>query len=92
MSFAFFPLELLLLLKITLTGEFLQNFNLLEAKVNSARHSYRVYNHAVHKQVYKLISLISSVYVHARVFKPSQLFSLEINVLYNLMLNMGMFT
>ena len=55
MSFAFFPLELLLLLKITLTGEFLQNFNLLEAKVNSARHSYRVYNHAVHKQVYKLI-------------------------------------
>ena len=27
---------------------------LLEAKENPARHSYRIYNHAVHKQVYKL--------------------------------------
>ena len=33
---------------------YLQNFNLLEAKGNSGRYSYRVYNHAVHKQVYKL--------------------------------------
>ena len=32
----------------------LRNFNLLEAKVNPARYSYRVYNDAVHKQVYKL--------------------------------------
>ena len=42
-----FPLELLLLLKITLRGEFLRNFNLLETIVNPARHSYRVYNHAL---------------------------------------------
>ena len=49
MSFGFFPLELQLLLKITLRGEFLQNFNLLEAKVNPARHSYQAYNHAVPK-------------------------------------------
>ena len=34
--------------------DYLQNFNLLGAKVNPARHSYLVYNHAVHKQVYKL--------------------------------------
>ena len=34
--------------------DYLQNFNLLEAKVKPARHSYRVYNHAVHKRVYKL--------------------------------------
>ena len=34
--------------------DYLQNFNLLEAKVNLARHSYRVYNHAVHKQVYRM--------------------------------------
>ena len=33
---------------------YLRNFNLLEAKVNPARHSYHVHNHAVHKQVYKL--------------------------------------
>ena len=33
---------------------YLWNFNLPEAKVNPARHSYRIYNHAVHKQVYKL--------------------------------------
>ena len=33
---------------------YLRNFNLLEAKVNAVRHSYHVYNHAVHKQVYKL--------------------------------------
>ena len=32
----------------------LQNFNLLEANVNPARYSYRVNNHAVHKQIYKL--------------------------------------
>ena len=43
--------------------DYLQNFNLLEAKINPARYSYRVYNHAVHKQVYKLTQLISSVYV-----------------------------
>ena len=35
--------------------DYLRNFNLLEAKVNPARHSYRVYNHAVHEQVCKLI-------------------------------------
>ena len=34
--------------------DYLQNFNLLEAKVIPPRHSYRVYNHAVHKQVSKL--------------------------------------
>ena len=34
--------------------DYRQNFNLLEAKENPARHSYRIYNHAVHKQVYKL--------------------------------------
>ena len=34
--------------------DYLQNFNLLEANVNLAIHSYRIYNHAVHKQVYKL--------------------------------------
>ena len=34
--------------------DYLQNFNLLEAKVNPSRHSHRVYNHAEHKQVYKL--------------------------------------
>ena len=34
--------------------DYRQNFNLFEAKVNPARHSYRVYNHAVHKQVYKV--------------------------------------
>ena len=33
---------------------YLRNFNLPEAKVNPTRHSYRIYNHAVHKQVYKL--------------------------------------
>ena len=32
----------------------LRNFKLLEVKVSPARYSYRVYNHAVHKQVYKL--------------------------------------
>ena len=32
----------------------LQNFNLLEANVNPATYSYRVNNHAVHKQIYKL--------------------------------------
>ena len=32
----------------------LRNFILLKAKVNPARYSYRVYNHAVDKQVYKL--------------------------------------
>ena len=32
----------------------LQNFNLIETKVNSARHSHHVYDHAVHRQVYKL--------------------------------------
>ena len=36
------------------TKDYRQNFNLLEAKENPARHSYRIYNHAVHKQVYKL--------------------------------------
>ena len=35
-------------------GDYLPNFNLLEAKGNLARHCYRVNNHAVHKQVYKL--------------------------------------
>ena len=34
--------------------DYLENFNLLEAKVNPARHSYHVYNHAVHKQVYRM--------------------------------------
>ena len=34
--------------------DYLRNFKLLEAKVNPAKYSYRVYNHAVHKQVYKL--------------------------------------
>ena len=34
--------------------DYQRNFNLLEAKVNPARYSYRVYNHSVHKQVYKL--------------------------------------
>ena len=34
--------------------DYLQNFNLLKAKANHAGHSYRVYNHAVHKQVYNL--------------------------------------
>ena len=34
--------------------DYLRNFNLLEAKANPARRSYHVYNHAVHKQVYKL--------------------------------------
>ena len=34
--------------------DYLQNFNLLEAKVNPTRHSYCVYNHAVHKQVYRM--------------------------------------
>ena len=37
--------------------DYLQNFNLLEAKVNPARYSYHVYNHAAHKQAkqaYKL--------------------------------------
>ena len=34
--------------------DYLQNFNLLEAKVNPTRHSYHVYNHAVHKKLYKL--------------------------------------
>ena len=34
--------------------DYLPNFNLLKAKANPARHSYRVYNHAVHEQVYKL--------------------------------------
>ena len=34
--------------------DYLQNFNLLKAKANPAGHSYRVYNHAVHKQVYNL--------------------------------------
>ena len=34
--------------------DYRQNFNLFEAKVNPARHSYCVYNHAVHKQVHKL--------------------------------------
>ena len=34
--------------------DYLRNFNLLEAKVNPTRHSYRVHNHAVNKQVYKL--------------------------------------
>ena len=36
------------------TKDYLRNFNLLEAKVNPARYSCRVYNHAVHKQLYKL--------------------------------------
>ena len=49
--------------------DYVRNFNLLEAKVNPARHSYHVYNHAVHKQVYKLTYLISSVYVLARFFQ-----------------------
>ena len=34
--------------------DYLRNFTLLEAKVNPARYSYHVYNHAVHKQVFKL--------------------------------------
>ena len=34
--------------------DYLRNFNLPEAKVNPARHSYGVYNHAVHKQVYNM--------------------------------------
>ena len=34
--------------------DYLQNFKLVEAKVNPARHFYHVYNHSVHKQVYKL--------------------------------------
>ena len=34
--------------------DYLRNFNLLEAKVNPTKHSYRVHNHAVNKQVYKL--------------------------------------
>ena len=32
----------------------LQNFNLLETKVNPSRYSYDVNSHAVQKQVYKL--------------------------------------
>ena len=42
--------------------DYLQNFNLLKAKANPAEHSYRVYNHAVHKQIF-------SIYVHARFFQ-----------------------
>ena len=34
--------------------DYLRNFNLLEARVISTRHSYCVYNHAVHEQVHKL--------------------------------------
>ena len=34
--------------------DYLRNLNLLEAKANPARHFYRVYNHAVHRQVYEL--------------------------------------
>ena len=49
MSFTFFSLG-----ATTDAEDYLQNFNLLEAKVNPARHSYRVYNHAVHKQVYRM--------------------------------------
>ena len=49
--------------------DYLGNFNLLEVKVNPARQSYRVYNHALHKQVSKLTELISSVYVHVRFFQ-----------------------
>ena len=49
MSFAVLPLGATADAK-----DYLRNFNLLEAKVNPARHSCRVYNHAVHKQVYKL--------------------------------------
>ena len=75
----------------TYAKDYLQNFNLPEAKVNLARHSYRVFNYAVHKQVYKLTQLLCSCPIFP-VFKGSQLFSLEVNVLYNLMLNIGMFT
>ena len=49
MSFAFFSLG-----ATTDAEDYLQNFNLLEAKVNPARHSYHVYNQAVHKQVYRM--------------------------------------
>ena len=61
--------------------DYLRNFKLLEAKVNHAKYSYRVYNHAVHKQVYKLTQQISSVYVHARSFqclKLTNYFSLKL--------------
>ena len=83
MPFAFFSLG-----ATTDAEDYLQNFNLLEAKVNPARHSYRVYNHAIHKQVYKLTWLIPVF----PVFKANQLFSIENIVLYNLMLNMKLFT
>ena len=79
MAFAFFLLDLLLL-KITLRREFLQNFNLLETKVNPARNS----------SVWSLVFMFS-VYFFFPVFKAYQLFLLEINVLYNLILNIGMF-
>ena len=46
MSFAVLPLGATADAK-----DYLRNFNLLEAKVN---HSYRIHNHVVHKQVYKL--------------------------------------
>ena len=49
MSFAFFSLG-----ATTDAEDYMQIFNLQEAKVNPARHSYRVYNHALHKQVYTL--------------------------------------
>ena len=49
MSFAFFSLG-----ATTDAEDYMQIFKLQEAKVNPARHSYCVYNHTVHKQVYKL--------------------------------------
>ena len=47
-----FPLEATTAAKDYLKGGvegFLRNFNLLGAKVNLAKHSYHVYNNAVHK-------------------------------------------
>ena len=94
MSFAFFLLDLLLL-KITLRREFLRNFNLLKTKVNPARNSsaYIIMQYTNKYISWHDLSLVFmfSVYFIFPVFKAYQLFLLEINVLYNLILNIGMF-
>ena len=95
MSFVFFLLALLLL-KITLRREFLRNFNLLKTKVNPARNSsaYIIMQYTNKYISWHDLSLVFmfSVYFTFPLFKAYRLFLFEINVLYNLILNMGMFT
>ena len=89
MSFAVFLLDLLLL-KITLRREFQPFRN--ESKSRETTYIIMQYTNKFISWHDESLVLMFSVYFIFPVFKANQSFLLEFNVLYNLILNMEMFT